>query len=301
MLKINVIVCTTLLLLICALSVGRDLLDVLGTKELRVGIRNISSEVVYFPNNENRPGFCFELAKEFADYLGVNVKIIEFDDLYDYFDDGTFDNVDIIADILTITDARKKVMNLVPFIENGEVLFGRIGESVSKLEDLKGKRVLVLESFAFLNFLKAELDNAKISYVVNRVYPTDNVLQYLNDNYTEPNKNVVEILLVPKDFAYYDYFDYVQVMKGNADVGVVDTFSFAQKYFNTLFLKQNIVPLMMLRKETGYLGFGFSKGSPLLAKEFERFLAYAKSSGMFNTLFKKYMTIDYNDYLKSLK
>jgi len=261
-LRINAIICTALLLLVCALGIGRDLFDVLGTKELRVGIRNISSEVVYFPNNENRPGFCFELAKEFADYLGVNVKIIEFDDLYDYFDDGTFDNVDIIADILTITDARKKVMNLVPFIENGEVLFGRIGESVSKLEDLKGKRVLALESFVFFNFLKTELDNAKVSYVVNRVYPTNNVLQYLNDNYTKPSKNVVEILLVPKDFAYYDYFDYVQVIRGNADVGIVDTFSFVQKYFNTLFLKQNIVPLMMLRKETGYLGFGFSKASP---------------------------------------
>ena len=299
--RINAIICTALLLLVCALGIGRDLFDVLGTKELRVGIRNISSEVVYFPNNENRPGFCFELAKEFADYLGVNVKIIEFDDLYDYFDDGTFDNVDIIADILTITDARKKVMNLVPFIENGEVLFGRIGESVSKLEDLKGKRVLVLEDFVFFNLLKTELDNAKIGYVVNRVYPKDNDLKYLNDNYTKASKNVVEILLVSKDFEYYDYFDYVQVIQKNADVGIVDTFSFAQKYFNTLFLKQNIVPLMMLRKETGYLGFGFSKSSPLLAKEFERFLAYAKSSGMFNKLFKRYMTIDYNDYLKSVK
>ena len=57
MLRINVIVCTTLLLLICALSVGRDLLDVLGTKELRVGIRNISSEVVYFPRMRIDPAF----------------------------------------------------------------------------------------------------------------------------------------------------------------------------------------------------------------------------------------------------
>ena len=59
----------------------------------------------------------------------------------------------------------------------------------------------------------------------------------------------MEILLVPKDFAYYDYFDYVQVMKGNADVGLVDTFSFTfdiiyndnrchdrQNYYNTSML-----------------------------------------------------------------
>jgi len=301
MLRISATFCAILLLLVCAVGVGRDLLDILGTKELRVGIRNISSEVVYFPKNENRPGFCFELAKDFADYLHVKMKIVEFDNLYSYFDDGVFDKVDIIADVLTITDARKKVMNLVPFVENGEILFGRTGESVSKLEDLKGKRVLVLEGFVFFNLLKTELDNAKIGYVVNMVYPTDNDLQYLNDNYTKASKNVVEILLVSKDFEYYDYFDYVQVIQKNADVGIVDTFSFAQKYFNTLFLKQNIVPLMLLRKEIGYLGFGFSKNSPLLAKEFERFLTYAKSSGIFNTLFKKYMTIYYSDYLNAIE
>jgi len=59
--------------------------------------------------------------------------------------------------------------------------------------------------------------------------------------------------------------------------------------------------LMLLRKEIGYLGFGFSKSSPLLAKEFERFLTYAKSSGIFNTLFKKYMTIYYSDYLNAIE
>jgi len=52
-----VIVCTTLLLLICALSVGRDLLDVLGTKELRVGIRIFQVKWYIFQRMRIDPAF----------------------------------------------------------------------------------------------------------------------------------------------------------------------------------------------------------------------------------------------------
>lgn len=292
--KFLVILCA--FVTVFSLSFSRDLMDILDSKLLVVGIRNVPSEIIYFPQNETAPGFCYELVRGFSDYLGVYLKIVEIEALSEYFNQDIFDRIDMIADILTVTEERKNIMTMIPFVENTELFVGRMDIETSSVEDFKGKRILTFESFTYFKTVIDLLEEKNINYVINKVIYEDEKLKFLTDNYVDENS--VEILMIPSGYRYSTYFVYLQLIQDNADIGVFDSLSFAQKYFNTLFLRQEVKPLFPAKKEIGYLAFGFSKDSKLLPSEFQRYLENLRESGKYDQIFQKYVGIDYKDYLE---
>ncbi|EKF49165.1 hypothetical protein H17ap60334_07053 [Thermosipho africanus H17ap60334] len=111
-------------------------MKILDTGNISIGIRNIPSEVVYFSSNKEKPGFCYEIATEFAKYLGVNPEFKIVDGFSKYFENTIFNSIDMIADIITITEERSKTLTMIKFVENVEILIGRKDEEITNISKI---------------------------------------------------------------------------------------------------------------------------------------------------------------------
>jgi membrane-bound lytic murein transglycosylase MltF len=302
-----------LIILIINTLNARTLNKILDSGYLIIGIRNIPSEIIYQPDSNEKKGFCYELAESFADYLDVNLKIKIVAFFEDYWSkDGInvlknntletpdiYNDIDIVADIITVTEERMKIVNMVPFIENAELFFTRINEKINSPKDFIGKRIITAETFNYYNTVINFLETNNLDYVINKI-KIDEVgnLKYIN-KYTEPSKNQVELLIFPNNSKFDRYSFYFQVMLNNADISILDSFSFFSKIYNTLSIKNNIKPLF-IANNTGYLSFCTSYDTPELNKSLEEFITHFKNSKRFDLLFKKYTGFEYNEYLKLL-
>ncbi|BBE30867.1 hypothetical protein OSSY52_10080 [Tepiditoga spiralis] len=289
---------------------ARTLKEIIDSGYLIIGIRNLRTSTIYQPENKENPGFCYELAKTYADYLNVKLKVHIVNLFSDYWKkDGElifksdknvtpdiYNKVDIVADIITVTDKRKKYVNMIPFAENTELLFGRKESNIKKYEDLKGKKVLLLESMSFYTIFIDELKKRSIRYGFNKVYfEKDNSLHYFEKNNVF-FKDKVNILLIPQDYTIPKFGFYYQVLLKNTDVSILDSFSFFPKWFNTYSLKENLKPLFPERDKIGYLSFCTSYETKELNKSLSNFISFMKKTDKYNLLFEKYIGIGYNDY-----
>ncbi|MBT1247122.1 transporter substrate-binding domain-containing protein [Thermosipho sp. 1244] len=277
-------------LLFSVVLFSRTFMEILDSREILIATRNIPSETIYFPENEKYPGFCYELASGFAKYLGISPKIYVVEKFSEYFSPNFFEKTDMIADILTVTPERKKLMIMIPFVKNNEIFISREDIKATSLKDFKGKRVITYEDFAYYKTLLNLLEENNIDYVINKVIYEDNRLKFITHNPVDKDK--VEILLVPKGYRYSPYFVIIQLLENNADISIFDSLSFVQKYFKAQFLRNEVKPLFSASR--GFLAFGFK--DKLLAREFKKYL----ESTDFNALFFKYFGIHYEDYLEMI-
>lgn len=78
--------------------------------EIIVVTRN--SPTTYYEGPEGPTGFEYELSKKFADFIGVELKIITSDNLNEIFNILDTQKAHIAAAGLTVTEARKNVFAL---------------------------------------------------------------------------------------------------------------------------------------------------------------------------------------------
>jgi len=211
-----------------------------------------------------------------------------------------YKDIDFVADIITVTEKRKKIVNMIPFIENSELFFARKDAHIDSYNDFKGKKIITAESYNFYTTLINELKKRNIHYTINRINIKDNNFIFL-DEYKKPSKEDVEILLIPEGIRPDRYTFYYQVILGNADISILDSFSFFAKVFNTYTFKEYLKPLFIANENIGYLAFCTSYDTPELSNSLENFMTLFKETEKFNMLFKKYMGINYYDYLEILK
>ncbi|ABR30652.1 hypothetical protein SU69_04050 [Thermosipho melanesiensis] len=221
--------------LLSSILFARTFVEILDSKQLVIATRNIPSENIYFPENSEKPEFCYELSRGFANYLGVDMKVYVVENFEEYFSQKIFEKVDVISDILTVTPEREKLMIMVPFVSNNEIFISKFDVNVKSVKDFIGKRIITYESFSYYKTLIDVFRNNNIKYVINRVIYEDNRLRYLTNNKVKSDE--VEILLIPKGYRYSPYFVFVILIENLADISIFDSLSFAQKYFNALFLK----------------------------------------------------------------
>ncbi|WP_120993793.1 membrane-bound lytic murein transglycosylase MltF [Stutzerimonas urumqiensis] len=128
---------------------------------LRVITRNSPS--TYFQDRNGPAGFEYELAKRFADHLGVKLKIETADSIEQAFDRlGRPGGPHLAAAGLVASDARgQRVRFTVPYLDVATQVVYRKGQRrPTRPEDLVGKRIMVLEGshhVAELEALQAEL------------------------------------------------------------------------------------------------------------------------------------------------
>jgi ABC-type amino acid transport substrate-binding protein len=211
-----------------------------------------------------------------------------------------YKNIDIVADIITVTEQRKKIVKMIPFIENVELFFTRKDEKINSYDDFKGKKIITAEAYNFYTTLLNNLKEKNMHYIINKIDVKDNGEIIYMKPYTKPSKDDIEILLIPDGIKFNRYTFYYQVILKNADISIFDSFSFFSKLFNTFTFKENLKPLFPANKNIGYLAFCTSYDTPELSASLEKFLSEFKSTQKFNLLFKKYMGINYHDYLEIL-
>lgn len=109
-------------------------------------------------------GFDIDIINEVADRAGfdINLKTMDFNGIIPALQTG---NVDVAIAGTTITDERAKIVDFSdPYYDSGlRLLVGADDESITKVEDLKGKRVATKIGSTSFDYLTDKLgDSAKI-------------------------------------------------------------------------------------------------------------------------------------------
>ncbi len=128
---------------------------------LRVATRN--TPMTYYIDKGRPAGFEYELARAFADYLGVRMELILPPTFADLFTTMRERNAHLAASNLSVTEQREKQFDFGPaYRKSAPTVIYRIRQGQAQpqsIEDLYGKKILVLEDSAqaeLLQRLKSE-------------------------------------------------------------------------------------------------------------------------------------------------
>ncbi|MFG1174432.1 membrane-bound lytic murein transglycosylase MltF [Erwiniaceae bacterium CAU 1747] len=123
-------------------------------------VSTINSPLTYYTVNKSPAGMDYELAKRFADYLGVKLEITVRPNLSDLFDDLEDDKADVLAAGLIYNNDRLAHFRAGPtYYSVSQQLVYRIGAARPKnLGDLK-ERLIVASGSAYLSTLRGSKEN----------------------------------------------------------------------------------------------------------------------------------------------
>jgi membrane-bound lytic murein transglycosylase F len=193
--------------------------SVLENKELRVVVDYNSTN--YFIYRGQPMGFQYELLRQFANHLNVDLKIYVSNDLEETFEGLNNSDYDLVAKNLTVTTARNKIVDFTePLALTRQVLVqrkynnpentgsaGTENELIREQLDLAGKTVYVQKNTVFVQRLKhlSEEIGEPIKIVEDTIYGVEQLVALVASgeiDYTVCDENVG---LVNKK--YYPWID----------------------------------------------------------------------------------------------
>jgi membrane-bound lytic murein transglycosylase F len=159
------------------LSARNDLEAIKARGELRVLTRN--NATCYYEGPHGPAGFEYDLAKEFADFLGVKLKLVVTDSFNEMIPALLKGKADLIAAGFTITERRKRKLAFgPPYMKvQQEVVGRRGGPSPQKAADLVGESLWVNAGTSYeerLRELKTEYPD--LSWMPVSGYETEELL-----------------------------------------------------------------------------------------------------------------------------
>ena len=171
--------------------------QILATGELKVVTRN--SPTTYYEGADGPAGLEYDLARMFADHLGVKLTLIVPDSLSGLLDDIKNGRAHIAAAGLSITESRKEILKFGPsYQEVTEQLVYNVNQSRPKnLGNIKDKRLEVVAESSHQDTLIAEQANyPELNWKNNENLESEELLQMVSDeviDYTIADSN--EVLL----------------------------------------------------------------------------------------------------------
>jgi len=243
-------------------SSNNGLQGILKAGEITVCTRNNSH--CYYLYREQAMGFEYDLAKAFADYLGVNLKVRiteKWEGMIPTLTEGTSS---FIAASMTIMPQRKKLASFsdgyMPIQQY--VIVHRNNRSIRCPEDLAGKTVHIREGTSYEEKLKS-LQNKGIDLEIK-----------LHDDL--PTEELIR-----------------QVDSGKIEVTIADS--------NIALLNQRYYPQAVLAcpiSEQEFLGWAVNRNAQNLLYRINCFFKIIKENGKFNEIYNKYYAnIDNFDYV----
>ncbi|MEW6992334.1 membrane-bound lytic murein transglycosylase MltF [Colwelliaceae bacterium 6441] len=132
----------------------------------------------FYIGAEGRTGFEFELAQKYADYLGVELKVLasySLDELFSRLDNG---EVDFLAAGLTVTDKRVSQYNFAPSYNNisQKLVFKQGKERPREINDLTGKLMVTAKSSHVENLNELSASYASLSWQENNDLDSEELL-----------------------------------------------------------------------------------------------------------------------------
>lgn len=298
-----------LIILFCISLFSRTFDEIKSSKVLKVAMRE--NDMTYtMVNGKIVPNFDYALALKFAKYLGVKIEIVKVDSFKDFWlKDGEFifklpapatpdifKKADMTFDVISINEARKKHLIMVPYVKNKTIIFTNKNRQIEEIEDLIGKKVLLFEGMQSEIALKKMLKEKNIPI---KTFSTSFIKE--QNKFTVPDesdidKNSVNFMLINRKSSMPFLSVYLAVYQNDAGASSADSFSLFQKLQRYSYLKEDLSPAFSVEKEMGYLSGTMPKNSIKLEKEFTQFLKEVKANGVFNFLMLKYLSVDLKTY-----
>ncbi len=128
--------------------------QILESGEIVMVTRN--SSTTYYDTPEGKTGFEYELAKRFADSLGVNLKVVTNNNLDDIFAMLASGKAHFAAAGLSITESRKKQVRFAAsYMEvNEQLIYNNQSTRPKKIEDLQNGILEVIDGSSHLESLQ---------------------------------------------------------------------------------------------------------------------------------------------------
>jgi len=156
-----------LLVAIFTLNITPDALDdIIQHKTLRVVTRN--GPTTYYLEDGIEQGFEFELAQDFAKYLGVELELHRLDSLKEIIDKTSLGGTHIASAGLGITKQRTAQLSFSnSYYEVEAIVIYRSGEAKPRsLDDLIGKTVAVIKDSAHAEYLsQAQITHPDLNWI----------------------------------------------------------------------------------------------------------------------------------------
>ncbi|MCP4717093.1 MAG: membrane-bound lytic murein transglycosylase MltF [Deltaproteobacteria bacterium] len=146
-----------------------------------------NSATSYYLYRDTPMGFEFDLAKEFADYLGVELRIVtpQWNGFFDALADGTGD---LIAAGLTITPKRKKNVDFsnsyLPIQQH--VITHRSNRAIKTIDDLNGREIHIRAGTSYHErLLQLRQSGIDFKLVLHENIPSEELLRRVEDHELE--------------------------------------------------------------------------------------------------------------------
>lgn len=240
----------------------KDRLDmIMESGKITVITRNNAN--CYYIYRERPMGFEYDLAKEFADYLGVELEVLNpsWEGLVDTLNSG---EGDFIAASWTITPSRMKKVNFsIPYLSiRQQVLLHNDNNEIKSLDDFRGKTVHLRRGTSYEKKVK-ELN--KQGYEINIEYyadtPTEELIRMVSEK--EIGITIADSNIAMLNRRYYP------------DVKIAFTLDDLQS-----------------------IGWAVKKGEDALRKKINSFFIKIREDGTFDRIYNKYYAhTDFFDYL----
>ena len=239
------------------------------------GIRRSGELVVITDNNAHcyynyrgqAMGFEYDLARAFADYLEVDLKVITpgWDGLFPALEKG---RGDVVAASLTITDERRARVDFtdtyLPIRQH--IILHRDNRTIRTVDDLNGRVVHVRRGSSYHERLRQlRQEGITLEIVLHPNVPTEDLIR--------------------------------QVAEKDIEITVADT-NVAQ--LNRRYYPQVRIGFPIAREES--LGWAIRKGNESLEREINAFWEAIKADGTFEKIYQKYYNdIERFDYVDVIK
>lgn len=145
-------------------------------------------------------GFHYDLAKDFAEYLGVKLNIVEvnndIDDAIEKLRDGSYDL--LAVSLLETPERKEKIQFAKPFFQTGEVLVQNIkNDRIKNLTELEGKEIFIQKNAPSKRLLQQIQDSLNIHIYITEVdrYSYEDILHLIETgeiNYTIIDENIAQ-------------------------------------------------------------------------------------------------------------
>ncbi len=253
-----------------AKSYGRDLDEILQSGQIVVALRN--RDMIYHPTGKKQ--FSQYLAEAFANYLGVNLKIVVAPSIATYFEDSQgkivkdssytpefMKRVDVVCDLLDPVPWRLNKVDIIGFMPMAKVVVARKGTKIRNINDIKKLRGVTAKGSSYEQALQ---DNGITNY------------------YYAPASKLLE-----------------EVASGRADYTLLSYIYTLPKYPN--------LEAKFIIGDIHKVGWAIKRNQPKLRQKILEFFEYASKYGLLNDYFKiqtgmpfkaneKYLTALYQTY-----
>ena len=152
----------------------------------------------YYIKGDGFAGFEYELAKKYAEYLNVDLKVVPSYSLDELFFKLNTGEVDLLAAGLSVTDKRLSRFRFAPSYEqvSQKLVFKQGKVRPRKLSDLDGKLMITASSSHAENLETLKLEHSELNWIETTEFDSEELLlKILNDeiDYTIVDSNTLSV------------------------------------------------------------------------------------------------------------